>query len=94
MDWRHIADLIRAALQSYDEFANLCVWVKDNGGMGSFYRSQHELVGLFAKAKVLTGTTFSSGSSAAIGPMSGNIPVSKRCRSRAGKGICSRFIQP
>ena len=51
MDWRHIADLIRAAMQSYDEFANMCVWVKDNGGMGSFYRSQHELVGVFRKGK-------------------------------------------
>lgn len=51
MDWRHIADLIRAAMQSYDDFANLCVWVKDNGGMGSFYRSQHELVGVFRKGK-------------------------------------------
>lgn len=51
MDWRHIADLIRAAMQSYDEFANICVWVKDNGGMGSFYRSQHELVGVFRKGK-------------------------------------------
>lgn len=51
IDWRHVADLIRSALQSYDEFANLCVWVKDNGGMGSFYRSQHELVGVFRKGK-------------------------------------------
>jgi len=51
MDWRHIDDLIRAALQSFDQFANLCVWVKDNGGMGSFYRSQHELVAVFRKGK-------------------------------------------
>ncbi len=51
MDWRHIADLVRAAMQSYDEFANLCVWVKDNGGMGSLYRSQHELIGVFRKGK-------------------------------------------
>jgi DNA modification methylase len=53
-DWRHIPDLIRAAMQSYDEFANICVWVKNNGGLGSFYRSQHELVGVFRKGK---GTT-------------------------------------
>jgi DNA modification methylase len=51
MDWRHIDDLIRAARQSYDEFANLCIWVKDNGAMGSFYRSQHELIGVFRKGK-------------------------------------------
>jgi DNA modification methylase len=51
MDWRHVADLVRAAMQSYDQFTNLCVWVKDNGGMGSFYRSQHELIGVFRKGK-------------------------------------------
>jgi DNA modification methylase len=27
------------------------VWVKDNGGMGSFYRSQHELVLVFRNGK-------------------------------------------
>jgi hypothetical protein len=51
MDWRHVANLILSAMQSYDQFANLCVWVKDNGGMGSFYRSQHELVAVFRKGK-------------------------------------------
>lgn len=44
MDWRHSADLISVSKQSFDEFVNLCVWVKDRGGMGSLYRSQHELV--------------------------------------------------
>jgi DNA modification methylase len=33
--------------KTYSEFKNLCVWVKDRGGMGSLYRSQHELVFLF-----------------------------------------------
>jgi DNA modification methylase len=51
MDWRHLGDLIAAGSQNYDEFLNLCVWVKDNGGMGSFYRSQHELVLVFRKGK-------------------------------------------
>lgn len=51
MDWRHVGDLIAAGSQNYDEFLNLCVWVKDNGGMGSFYRSQHELVLVFRKGK-------------------------------------------
>lgn len=31
----------------FDEFKNLCVWNKDNGGMGSPYRSKHELVFVF-----------------------------------------------
>jgi len=51
MDWRHAGDLIAAGKQNYDEFLNLCVWLKNNGGMGSFYRSQHELVLVFRKGK-------------------------------------------
>ncbi|MGO9325069.1 MAG: site-specific DNA-methyltransferase [Terracidiphilus sp.] len=51
MDWRHAGDLIAAGKQNYDEFNNICVWVKDNGGMGSFYRSQHELILVFRKGK-------------------------------------------
>jgi DNA modification methylase len=47
MDWRHLEELLAAARDVYDELKNLCVWVKDNPGMGSFYRSQHELVGVF-----------------------------------------------
>jgi hypothetical protein len=43
-DWRHLADLLSAGAQSYTELKNLCVWSKHNAGMGSFYRSQHELV--------------------------------------------------
>jgi DNA modification methylase len=51
MDWRHAGDAIAAGKQAYDEFLNICVWVKDNGGMGSFYRSQHEFVLVFRKGK-------------------------------------------
>jgi DNA modification methylase len=51
MDWRHVGDLLAAGSQNYDQFLNLCVWVKDKGGMGSFYRSQHELVLVFRKGK-------------------------------------------
>jgi DNA modification methylase len=51
MDWRHFGELLAAGRQHYDEFLNLCVWVKDNGGMGSFYRSQHELVLVFRKGR-------------------------------------------
>jgi DNA modification methylase len=51
IDWRHLGEMLAAGKQNYDEFLNLCVWVKDNGGMGSFYRSQHELVLVFRKGK-------------------------------------------
>lgn len=44
MDWRHMQDLLEAAAPVYAELKNLCVWAKDNAGMGSLYRSQHELV--------------------------------------------------
>jgi DNA modification methylase len=47
MDWRHIAALIAAAGETYSEHKNLLVWNKTNGGQGSFYRSQHELIGVF-----------------------------------------------
>jgi DNA modification methylase len=47
MDWRHLDELLAAGRDVYSELKNLCVWVKDNGGMGSLYRSQHELVFVF-----------------------------------------------
>jgi DNA modification methylase len=47
MDWRHVGELIEAGGKVYGETLNLAVWVKSNAGQGSFYRSQHELVGVF-----------------------------------------------
>jgi DNA modification methylase len=47
MDWRHMEELLAAGRTAYGELKNLCVWVKDNAGMGSLYRSQHELVFVF-----------------------------------------------
>ncbi|HCQ64572.1 MAG TPA: DNA methylase N-4, partial [Rhodobacteraceae bacterium] len=44
MDWRHMGEVLGAAEGIYSELKNLIVWVKDNGGMGSFYRSRHELI--------------------------------------------------
>lgn len=44
MDWRHMQEVLDAAARLYSELKNLCVWAKTNAGMGSFYRSQHELV--------------------------------------------------
>ena len=51
MDWRHAAEVLLAGKKAYDTLLNLCVWTKDNGGMGSFYRSQHELIFVFRKGK-------------------------------------------
>jgi hypothetical protein len=47
MDWRHLSEILEAGGAVYSELKNLIVWVKDNGGMGSFYRSRHELVFAF-----------------------------------------------
>ena len=47
MDWRHLGEVIAAGNKAYGELKNLCVWAKTNGGMGSLYRSQHELVFVF-----------------------------------------------
>jgi DNA modification methylase len=51
MDWRHASELLAAGNQIYEALLNLCVWVKSNGGIGSFYRSRHELVFVFKNGK-------------------------------------------
>ncbi len=51
MDWRHMGELISAGKQAYPSLLNLCVWAKNTGGMGSFYRSQHELIFVFKNGK-------------------------------------------
>jgi DNA modification methylase len=47
MDWRHMAEILAAGASCGLELLNLCIWVKPNGGMGSLYRSRHELVFVF-----------------------------------------------
>jgi DNA modification methylase len=47
MDWRHGGELCEAAAQNGLQQKNLCIFVKSSPGMGSFYRSQHELVYVF-----------------------------------------------
>jgi DNA modification methylase len=49
MDWRHAREIQDAARALFGSPRQLCVWAKDNGGMGTFYRSQHELVFVFKK---------------------------------------------
>ena len=61
MDWRHIGELLAAADDVYIELKNLCVWAKSNAGMGSFYRSQHELVFVFKCGRAPHINTFGLG---------------------------------
>lgn len=47
MDWSHLEHLLKAGNAHYSELKNICVWVKDNGGMGSLYRSKHEMIAVY-----------------------------------------------
>ena len=61
MDWRHAGELIAAGGAVFSELKNVCVWVKNNGGQGSFYRSQHELVFVFKNGRGPHLNTFGLG---------------------------------
>lgn len=51
MDWRHIGEILAAGKGAFNNLVNMCVWCKSSGGMGSLYRSQHELCFIFKKGK-------------------------------------------
>ncbi|MBS0222553.1 MAG: ParB N-terminal domain-containing protein [Proteobacteria bacterium] len=49
MDWRHVEQIAHAIRIAGFDLLNVCVWVKPNAGMGSLYRSRHELVFVFGR---------------------------------------------
>ncbi|WP_439573830.1 site-specific DNA-methyltransferase [Phreatobacter sp.] len=51
MDWRHMDDVSAVGRALYGDLLNLCVWNKSNAGMGSLYRSKHELVFVYRVGK-------------------------------------------
>lgn len=51
MDWRHMREILDAADGVYNELKQLLVWVKQQPGMGAFYRSQHELIFVFKSGR-------------------------------------------
>ena len=61
MDWRHMREVLGAGAAVYDALKNLIVWVKDNGGMGTFYRSRHELIFAFKKGSAAHVNSFELG---------------------------------
>lgn len=61
MDWRHMGEVLNAGGQIYSELKNLAVWAKTNGGMGTFYRSQHELIFIFKVGTAAHTNTFGLG---------------------------------
>lgn len=63
MDWRHMGELLAAGKAVFSELKNVCVWNKTNGGMGTFYRSKHELVFVFKVGDAPHTNTFGLGDS-------------------------------
>ena len=61
MDWRHIPEMLAAGREVYTELKNLCVWNKTNAGMGTFYRSKHELVFIWKSGNAPHINTFELG---------------------------------
>ena len=51
MDWRHMTEMLDAGRSCHFDLLNLCIWAKTNGGMGSLYRSQHELVFVYRNGR-------------------------------------------
>jgi DNA modification methylase len=49
MHWGRIRELLAAAADLFTETKNLCIWNKSNAGMGSLYRSKHELIFVFKR---------------------------------------------
>jgi hypothetical protein len=61
MDWRHMGELLTAGHSVFDELKNVIVWNKTNGGMGTFYRSKHELIFVWKKGTAAHTNSFGLG---------------------------------
>ncbi len=93
MDWRHMYEVLAAGTATYAELKNLCVWSKHNAGMGSFYRSQHELVFVYKHGQARHRNNVDLGGTAAIAAMSGAIPGPTPSGAGRRKAIFRRFIR-
>jgi DNA modification methylase len=61
MDWRHIREMLAAGDANYSELKNVCIWNKTNAGMGTFYRSKHEMVFIWKNGSAPHLNTFELG---------------------------------
>ena len=61
MDWRHLDELSAATRRYFGKPKNMIVWVKTNGGQGSFYRSQHEHIAVYAAGTAAPTNNFRLG---------------------------------
>lgn len=61
MDWRHMGEMLAAGEQEYTELKNLVIYNKQSAGMGTFYRSQHELIFVWKNGKAPHTNNFGLG---------------------------------
>jgi hypothetical protein len=61
MDWRHMLEMLTAGYAHYSALKNVCIWNKSNAGMGSFYRSKHEMVFIWKNGSAPHINTFELG---------------------------------
>jgi DNA modification methylase len=61
MDWRHMREMLTAGDANYSELKNVCIWNKTNAGMGTFYRSKHEMVFIWKNGAAPHLNTFELG---------------------------------
>ncbi len=92
MDWRHLGEVLAAGKVAFSELKNLCVWAKSNGGMGSLYRSQHELVFVFKKGQAPHLNTVELGQKIYRGGIAEKgVPACAACHSPNGAGIPAQY---
>ncbi len=51
MDWRNINIVLNQGKKYYTELKDIAIWNKLSAGMGSLYRSQHEMIPIFKNGK-------------------------------------------
>jgi DNA modification methylase len=61
MDWRHMREMLAAGDASFSELKNVCIWNKTNAGMGTFYRSKHEMIFVWKNGSAPHLNTFELG---------------------------------
>ena len=93
IDWRHIGELLAAGREAEARLQNICVWAKDHAGMGSLYRSQHELALSLRPGAADIATMSSSAALAATAAMSGITRGSTRFRARPRKATSWHCIR-
>lgn len=93
MDWRHMQELLAAA-EGLLEFKQLCVWCKDKAGMGTFYRSQHELVFVFKYGTKPHINNFGLGNKGRYRTNIWNYPVVHAAQQPSLEGIQHPTVKP